>query len=172
MQPEQTITPGSPTPAPVPEVSQPISVVPAPLTAEEQVATVTAAPSTPVQAGAAPMSTETVAAPATAGQKLQDLRDSKLVAVFLEYSFRVGLGLVFIINSFSALYQPDAFRKLIEGNFISHALGHTQLMLYIIAVNDAILGLLIILGFKKRYVYAWMGIWLFIVTFMKFTSLL
>jgi hypothetical protein len=98
--------------------------------------------------------------------------DRPFVAASLDWLFRVGFAMVFIINAATALVQPDSFRKLIEGNFISHALGHTQIMLYIIVVNDFFLGLLILSGWKKKYVYAWSGAWLFIVTFMKFTSLL
>lgn len=97
--------------------------------------------------------------------------DRPLISQSLDLCFRIGMGLVFIINSVTAIMQPSSFRKLIESNFLAHAIGHTQIMLYIIAVNDALLGMLIVSGIKRKYIYAWAGLWLFIVTFIKFTSL-
>ncbi len=90
----------------------------------------------------------------------------------LEICFRIGFALVFIINSATAIIEPEGFRKLIESNFLLRTIGHTQIMIYIIAANDALLGLLILFGWKKKWVFAWAGLWLFIVTFMKFTTLL
>ena len=98
--------------------------------------------------------------------------ETEFVQKALEWSFRIGFSLVFIINSVTAIIEPEGFRKLIEGNFISQMIGHTQIMIYIIIANDALLGLFILFGWKKKWAYAWAGVWLFIVTFMKFTSLL
>ena len=99
------------------------------------------------------------------------LNDHPFVALSLDFCFRVGFGLVFIINAVTAIIQPAGFKKLIESNFLATAIGHTQIMLYVIAINDALLGVLIVAGVKRQWVYAWAGLWLFIVTFIKFTSL-
>jgi len=79
---------------------------------------------------------------------------------------------VFIINSITAIFQPGSFRGLLENNFVGAFLGHYQLLLYVIAVNDLFLGLLLLSGVKKKYVYAWAGIWLAIVSFFKLTALI
>lgn len=97
--------------------------------------------------------------------------DKPFIAESLDLCFRIGFGLVFIINSVTAIIQPAIFKKLLESNFLAHTLGQTQIMLYIIAVNDALLGVLIISGIKRQWIYAWAGLWLFFVTFLKFTSL-
>lgn len=89
-----------------------------------------------------------------------------------EWAFRFGFFAVFALNGVVALVKPADFLKLLEHNFIAQALGHHQLMLYAIAANDIILGLLILLfGSKKRFILAWAGLWFLIVTFFKVTSL-
>jgi uncharacterized membrane protein YphA (DoxX/SURF4 family) len=90
----------------------------------------------------------------------------------LELVFRIGFATIFLTNAWTSLAEPDSFLKLIEGNFLARMVGHYQLQLYIIAINDFLLGLLILIGIKKRYVYAWAGAWLLIVTFFKITSLI
>lgn len=99
------------------------------------------------------------------------LTDKPWINGSLDFCFRIGFALVFIINSVTAIMQPAGFKKLIDSNFLAHMLGHTQIMLYVICVNDALLGVLIVSGIKRQWVYAWAGLWLFIVTFIKFTSL-
>jgi uncharacterized membrane protein YphA (DoxX/SURF4 family) len=90
---------------------------------------------------------------------------------FLEWAFRLGLSSVFIINSITALKQPDSFLSLIKHNFVAVHIGHYQVLLDVIAVNDMTLGILLLIGFKKKYVYAWAGVWLAIVSFFKLTAL-
>jgi hypothetical protein len=116
------------------------------------------------------ITTDPVTTPVTnAPKSAPDIKP--ILDIFLDWAFRLGLGSVCIINSLTALIQPDGFRKLIEHNFIAQSVGHYQLQLYIIAVNDMLLGLILLSGFKKKYVYAWAGMWLAIVTFFKITSL-
>jgi hypothetical protein len=103
------------------------------------------------------ITTDPVTTPVTnAPKSAPDIKP--ILDIFLDWAFRLGLGSVFIINSLTALIQPDGFRKLIEHNFIAQSVGHYQLQLYIIAVNDMLLGLILLSGFKKKYVYAWAGI--------------
>jgi hypothetical protein len=91
--------------------------------------------------------------------------------ILLDWAFTLGFSSVFIINSLTAILQPASFLKLIQHNFVSEAIGHYQIWIHAIAVNDMILGLLILSRFKKPYVYAWAGVWLAAVTFFKVTSL-
>jgi uncharacterized membrane protein YphA (DoxX/SURF4 family) len=90
----------------------------------------------------------------------------------LDLVFRAGFATVFLANSWTALVDPDGFLRLIEDNFLAQLVGHYQLQLYTIAVNDLILGVLILTGFQRKYVRAWAGAWLIIVTFFKITSLI
>jgi uncharacterized membrane protein YphA (DoxX/SURF4 family) len=91
---------------------------------------------------------------------------------FLELAFRFGFSTVFLINAWTAVVDPGGFLKLIESNFVARTVGHYQLQLYVIAINDLILGILILIGFRRKLVLAWAGIWLLIVTFFKATSLI
>ncbi len=146
------------------QTNQPVQAVsPSPVVVPPP--SVTQNPQTPVAEPVIPQTTPSKLSP-------RALADKILADRFLELCFRLGFGMVFLINAVTAFVDPEGFKKLIEANFMSRALGHTQLMLYVIAINDLLLGLFIMVGFKKKYVYAWAGVWLFIVTFMKFTSLI
>lgn len=90
----------------------------------------------------------------------------------LELLFRFGFATVFLINAWAALAQPDSFLNLIQNNFAARFVGHYSIQVYAIALNDGLLGILILLGIKKKYVYAWAGTWLMTVTFFKITSLI
>jgi uncharacterized membrane protein YphA (DoxX/SURF4 family) len=92
--------------------------------------------------------------------------------IIFDLAFRFGFATVFLANSWTALVDPGGFLKLIEGNFVAQLVGHYQVMLHVIAINDFILGLLILSGFKRTYVHAWAGAWLIVVTFFKITSLI
>lgn len=89
-----------------------------------------------------------------------------------DWVFRIGFATIFLSNTWTALVDPQGFVKLMEGNFLARMVGHFEVQVYIIAINDFLLGLLILSGFKRRLVYAWAGAWLIIVTFFKATSLL
>jgi len=90
----------------------------------------------------------------------------------LELVFRIGFATIFLTNAWTSLADPSSFLRLIDQNILGHLVGHYELQLYLIALNDSALGLLILSGYKKRLVYAWAGAWLLIVTFFKITSLL
>lgn len=90
----------------------------------------------------------------------------------LELLFRFGLATVFLINAWTALARPDSFLNLIQNNFAARLVGHYSIQVYAIALNDALLGALILFGIKKKYIYAWAGTWLMIVAFFKVTSLI
>lgn len=82
-------------------------------------------------------------------------------------TFRMGFASIFLINSINAWLQPNDFIKLIENNPIIGLVGHIDLMVALIAVNDLILGILILSGRLKKLVYAWSGVWLLIVAAVK-----
>jgi uncharacterized membrane protein YphA (DoxX/SURF4 family) len=90
----------------------------------------------------------------------------------MDFVFRLGFSTVFLANSWTAVVDPGGFLKLIENNILARMVGHFQLQLYMIVINDFILGLLILAGFKRKLVYVWAGAWLLIVTFFKITSLI
>jgi uncharacterized membrane protein YphA (DoxX/SURF4 family) len=131
------------------------------------VTAVPVAPAATLAASAAP------AAPGVAGSVAVPAPKRALMRIdwWLEWSFRIGLATVFLINAVTAITDPSGFLKLLQHNFVAQIVGHYQVLLYVIAVNDFILGLLILLGFARRYVLAWAGVWLMIVTFFKATSL-
>jgi hypothetical protein len=89
-----------------------------------------------------------------------------------DWIFRMGFSTVFLANSWTAVVDPNGFLKLIENNIAGRLIGHYQTQLYMIAINDFVLGLLILSGFRRKLVYTWAGAWLLIVTFFKITSLL
>jgi hypothetical protein len=151
------ISPAQPAAAPAPVSSGP---APSPAT-----------PATPALA----IPTDTAAAsPFPGGTNLASLKEKfKTIAdPFLDPAFRIGFGGVFLINSVTAIVAPKSFLALIQSNMIGHFIGFYPFQIALIAMNDCILGILIISGYKKRYVYAWAGLWLLIVTFFKSTSLL
>lgn len=89
----------------------------------------------------------------------------------MDWVFRVGFSTIFLSNAWTAVVDPDGFVKLMEGNFLARMVGHFEAQVYIIAINDLLLGILILTGFKRNFVYAWAGAWLIVVTFFKATSL-
>jgi uncharacterized membrane protein YphA (DoxX/SURF4 family) len=91
---------------------------------------------------------------------------------FLDWAFRLGFASVFFINSLTALIKPESFLSLLDQNFLTQAIGHYQIFIYLIAINDFTICALILTGIKKKYVYAWAGVYLAVVTFFKATSIL
>ena len=86
---------------------------------------------------------------------------------FFRWIFTIGFSSIFLINSLNAAIKPNDFIKLLAANPISHTIGHYSLMTTIIVINDLIIGILILTGWKKKYVWAWSGGWLIIVAVIK-----
>ena len=83
---------------------------------------------------------------------------------YLTYNFliRFGLGVIFIANSLVAIFAPGEFIDLIENTFVVNLL-HINPHVFvgiIIALNDGIVGLLLISGFATRRVAIWATLWL------------
>lgn len=89
----------------------------------------------------------------------------------LEMGFRIGFSTVFLINSVTAIVDPDGFKKLLDGNFAAQMIGNDALLIWFIAINDFLIATFILSGVHKKYVYFYSGMWLVMVTFFKFTSL-
>jgi hypothetical protein len=91
----------------------------------------------------------------------------------LELLFRAGFAGVFLVNAALAILEPRGFETLMRNSFIGAFLGFNLTpWLWLIAVNDALLGGLILSGRWRSVVLAWSGAWLFAVTLLKVSSLL
>lgn len=85
--------------------------------------------------------------------------------------FRIGFAGVFLVNSVVAVVEPSSFIKLMQGSFMGPFVHNFAPFTALIAVNDAVLGLLILSGRWPNYVLAWSGLWLLAVTVIKATAL-
>jgi hypothetical protein len=91
-------------------------------------------------------------------------------ALFL---FRCGFAGVFLINALVAWLQPQDFLNLMNKSLVLSWLGELRWLIPLIAVNDLLLGLMI-LFVPKRYrpfIYAWAGLWFLAITVIKLTAL-
>lgn len=85
--------------------------------------------------------------------------------------FRLGFASIFFINAVYAALEPQAFADLLAANPLSRALGQTDLLIKITMVNDLLLTIFIVGGWRKRMVYAWAGGWLLLVAGLKLMNL-
>jgi hypothetical protein len=98
---------------------------------------------------------------------------SKSSAFPLELLFRVGFAGVFLVNAALALLEPAGFETLMRNSSMSAFIGSSIApWLWLIAVNDVLIGVLILSGRWRNAVLAWSGAWLFAVTLLKLSSLL
>ena len=99
--------------------------------------------------------------------------ETKRPEALLNLTFRLGFAGVFLINSLTAWIEPAAFSALLNREptaLLTRAVG-LEPLLALIAVNDLVLGGLILTGRCKTYVLAWAGVWLLAVTVVKMVSL-
>jgi len=74
---------------------------------------------------------------------------------------RIGLALVFLANALTAFFAPQEFKDLIEASFLAHLLPiSTSAFVLIIAINDSLLTLLILLNKFQKYIMIWSMLWL------------
>jgi hypothetical protein len=105
------------------------------------------------------------------------VRRSHLDGRILEGALLAGLAGVFLVNALVAVLQPSDFTGLVEqsllGRWFPAVTG--SWVVWAIAVNDLSLGVCLVAVAWSRgvrpYVLAWAGIWLFVVTVIKVTSL-
>ena len=86
--------------------------------------------------------------------------------------FRFGFASIFLMNAIYAIYEPSSFAGVLEENPIASSLGMTDVMVKTAITNDIILSVFIIGGWRKRFVYAWAGIWLLLIAGLKLTNLI
>ncbi len=80
--------------------------------------------------------------------------------------FRIGLSSFFLVNSISAWVAAGEFRDLLTSNSITSHIGHTNSLIYLIGINDALLFLLILSGRYRKLVVVWGSLWLVAVIFV------
>jgi hypothetical protein len=91
---------------------------------------------------------------------------------FTHWFFRLGFASIFLVNAVYAIFEPDSFAGVLEANPIASAIGFTDFMVKIAIVNDLLLSIFIIGGWRKKEVYAWAGAWLLMVAALKLMNLL
>ena len=118
-------------------------------------------------AATAPVATATGVAPA--GWRVTER--------WLEATFLVGLASVFLTNAVTAFLQPDDFTKLVDQSAIGRWLPVPtgSWVGIVICANDLVLGLALLpsVWFRRARLplLAWAGLWLFVVTAVRVTSL-
>lgn len=74
---------------------------------------------------------------------------------------RIGLGLVFLANSYSSSVSPDEFNRLISESFLVDLLPiNLDLFIKFISVSDGIVATLLLIGKGQKYVAAYASVWL------------
>lgn len=74
--------------------------------------------------------------------------------------FQIGLGGIFLANSVAAWAAPSDFRDLIDSNGLLSHVGHSDLLVKLIGVNDVALFLAILMGQYRKLVAIWGCLWL------------
>jgi hypothetical protein len=90
----------------------------------------------------------------------------------LAWIFRVGFASIFLINCVNAWVRPADFQGLLNSFPLPLIRDHTSLFIKFAGLNDLILGSLILSGKFKRYIWAWAGVWLAIVSLVKLVHIL
>ncbi|HEX8226962.1 MAG TPA: hypothetical protein VF572_03780 [Candidatus Saccharimonadales bacterium] len=86
--------------------------------------------------------------------------------------FRGGFAFIFLINGVIAWIKPADFIHLLESFPVASMLGFIPQMVMFTGLHDVVLGLLILSGKWQKYVLAWAGLWLSLVTVIKLVSLM
>jgi uncharacterized membrane protein YphA (DoxX/SURF4 family) len=86
--------------------------------------------------------------------------------------FRIGFASVFLINAIIAVVDPGGFVKLMQGSLLGGFITDFSPFVWLIGLNDFVIGLLVLSGRWRTWVLAWSGMWLLAVTLIKFSNLL
>jgi hypothetical protein len=96
-------------------------------------------------------------------------------AAMLRLVFLLGLGGVFLANATVAVVEPAGFEQLVAACPLGGLMGDGAWVAPVIAVNDFLIGTAVIAAHRlqrlRAPVLAWAGLWLLIVTLMKFTTI-
>jgi hypothetical protein len=124
------------------------------------------------KSGGAPAMTPAIPGPAAGPVPRSHIDGRTLEAVLL-----AGLAGVFLVNALVAVLQPSDFTGLVDRSLLGRwfpAFAGSWVV-WANAINDLSLGLCLVAATWSRrarpYVLAWAGIWLFVVTVIKVTSL-
>lgn len=126
----------------------------------------------PTSIGGAPAMTPAIPRPA-AGPVPRSHIDGRV----LEAALLAGLAGVFLVNALVAVLQPSDFTGLVDRSLLGRWFPafSGSWVVWAIAINDLSLGICLVAATWSRrarpYVLAWAGIWLFVVTVIKVTSL-
>src|SRR5689334_4193664 len=77
---------------------------------------------------------------------------------------RIGLGLVFLANAWTAWFAPDEFKDLIGNSFLLHlfpAISVSAFLMFV-RISDSLLALIFLINFKPimKYALIWASIWI------------
>ena len=86
----------------------------------------------------------------------------------LEALFILGFASIFLVNFVNGWVDPLSFKKLLIDNVFIPKGVPLNLLVGFASVNDLVVGLLILSGWKKKWVYGWAGAWFLIVAVTKF----
>jgi uncharacterized membrane protein len=81
----------------------------------------------------------------------------------LSHSFllRLGLACAFLANSLTAFFSPEEFKDLISGSFVAKILPvSVSAFIIFIGVNDLVVAILLLVGWKISKVAIWASIWI------------
>lgn len=80
--------------------------------------------------------------------------------------FRIGLSSFFLVNSVIAWTASNEFKDLLSSNRLTSIIGHPDLLLKLIGINDALLFLLILSGKFRKLAVVWGIAWLVAVIYV------
>lgn len=72
----------------------------------------------------------------------------------------IGLGIIFLANSYVAFASPDDFVKLISSSFLINFQLSGDLLVKFIGLSDGIVGILLIAGIFRKYVSFYASLWI------------
>ncbi len=98
----------------------------------------------------------------------------KNIHLLAKVLFRAGFASIFLANAVVAVVTPEAFKGLITTNIIGQYFPASLIdaMVWFIALNDVFIGVAILSGKWRYFIYIWAGLWLIIIAGIKATNLI
>lgn len=90
------------------------------------------------------------------------------------WMFRLALASIFFVNGVVGIANPHEFTGLLADNVIASNFDSKviELMVWLASLNDLALGVALLSGRNRRFVFSWMAAWLCVVAVTKLTNLL
>ena len=82
---------------------------------------------------------------------------------YLTYPFliRIGLACAFFANTLTAFFTPGEFEDIVSGSFLVHILPiSVASFVVLISINDLIVSVLLLFGWRTARVAVWAAIWI------------